>query len=65
MATSSKCKQITYKDRIIIEKMIQDGCKFEGIAETLNRHKNTITIELSRSGMTKDEYRANKAQLLA
>ncbi len=64
MATPSKSKQITYKDRVIMEHMIQDGCKSEGIACILNRHKNTIAIEFSRSGMSREEYKAIKAQLL-
>jgi len=44
---------LAYKDRVLIEKMLGDGVCFRGIGILLNKHRNTVSLEISRSGMTR------------
>lgn len=55
---------LAYKDRVLIEKMLGDGVCFRGIGILLNKHRNTVSLEISRSGMTQKNYNALQAQML-
>lgn len=56
--------RIAYKDRVLIERLSHDGVNLRGIGILLNRHRNSISLEYNRNGMTKKTYRALQAQLL-
>ncbi len=61
---SKESAHLAYKDRILIEKLSLDGVNLRGIGILLNRHRNSISLEYNRNGMTKKTYRALRAQLL-
>lgn len=60
----AKERHLAYKDRVLIEKMIGDGVSYRGMGILLNKHRNTISLEISRSGMTQKDYNALQAQML-
>lgn len=61
---SKEQSHIAYKDRVLIEGLSRDGVNLRGIGILLNRHRNSISLEYNRNGMTKKTYRALQAQLL-
>lgn len=55
---------MTYKDRCLIEGLLKDGVSTTGIGTLLDKHRNTIHVEISKTSGTKKQYNALKAQLL-
>ncbi len=56
-------EQLTYRDRIILERMLRDGVSVSGIAVILARHRNTISYEFAQKNMNAHNYSALTSQL--
>lgn len=55
-------KPISYADRQLIEMYLSAGMRVSEIAKKIGVHRNTIYRELTRCGMNKENYNADKAQ---
>lgn len=57
-----KYGKISYESRKILEQMCREGYGITRIAKELNVNRDTIYKEFSRSGMTRENYKAEIAQ---
>ncbi|MCM1244692.1 MAG: hypothetical protein NC293_03500 [Roseburia sp.] len=61
--TKTPYHHTTFKDRVLIEKLIQDNIPTSGIALIIGKHKNSISMEIAYSGADRKSYSALNAQL--